>query len=491
MMRNFRPAIQVSQLVKYSILAFWLASQILQIRVGLADNGDWIRLANWVSSGPVGLSEGWVDQENPQYFQRYFTYWLPDWRLDYPMQGSVISSVFLLWLPGILFNTIFSSNEVLHLSWISLLPRLLALIFLLGMFNWLDRYIKRKTLFYLTLILPLALMTSTTDYVAYFNTFYQETAAFIGLLYLIWSLLAFGCHPSGKNLFFFLASLLIITFSKASAFYWPILTAPFIIIPARTFKTRWFYYLVIGLSVILLPVISLRAMSAPAMHRINMFDSFYTGILPFSNNPIEQLDDLSIGGTEDCIDNIDYYSAARSRCLAVFSERIDRKMLAMILIGEPTILFKQFIYGTSQLQKLGLRGSDYYAYNLGNYAPGESRPPGAELLNAWSTIKSYGFPKGWGVIFAILIFGFILGYNVRYSGWVSRLAWSGFMLLGALILEIMITLNGDGKYEVVKHLFLANMIFDLLLILAINMLLIRFVERPDILFARQDSLAPT
>ena len=479
MMSNPKLRLNLAYLIKFAILALWLISQILQLRTGLADNGDLIRLGNWFSSGPVGFSEGWIAPENPRYFDRYFTYWLPEWRLDYPMQGSVLSSALLLWIPGITLNTLLTSGEVLNLAWVSLLPRILALIFLLGVFKWVDRYTNRRALFYLTLVLPLALMTSTTDYVAYFNTLYQETAAFIGLLYLIWSLLAFGCHPSGRNFAFYLASLVLITLSRASAFYWPILTAPFILIPVRTLNRRWMFYAAIALCIVFLPFFSLKVTTVPAMHQINRFNAFYTGILPFSSKPGEILSDLSMEGTEDCIDNTDYYSDARIRCLGAVSDRVDRVTSARIMIGEPAILLRQFIYGLSQLQQLGLRGSDYYAYNLGNYAPGDAGPPGADFLNLWSNIKSNSFPKGWWAFFTMLICSLIFGYHTRFRGWISRLSWVGFLLLSVLVVDLMVAINGDGKYEIIKHLFMSNMIFDLMLILAANLLLLQFVEKPD------------
>lgn len=473
------PAV-VPRIIKYSILLLWFCAQMIQLRIGLADNGDWIRLGGWISSGPIGFKEGWINWGDPEYFNRYFTYWLPVWRLDYPNLGSIFSSSLLLWTPGLILNNLLASREFLYLSWISFLPRLMILIFILALFNWVDRFTQKRALFYLTLVLPLAIITSTTDYVAYFNTFYQETAAFVGLIYLLWSLLAFRHFPSVKNYIFFLASLVLLTLSKASAFYWPIITAPYILLSGKSMKLRFSYFIITSLFLIVLPFVSFKVTSNQAMRAMNFFNTFYTGILPFSKNSTQILRELSIENTADCIDNIDYYSAARTSCITTLSTNVDRESTFDLYLNEPGIVIKQLGYGMTQLQQLGLRGSDYFAYNLGNYPPGVTAFPGSAILNLWSTLKSRWFPRNGAALVSWLVFFLAFIFFLRFPGWISHISSLGIVLAAALILEILVVINGDGKYEIVKHLYLANLIFDLSVIMVVNLFLLKYVDRLEI-----------
>ena len=61
------------------VLVSWVATALfLQLDVGLADNGDFIRSAKGLSSGPCGM-ENVTRVDDPRYRQRYFDHYLPYW----------------------------------------------------------------------------------------------------------------------------------------------------------------------------------------------------------------------------------------------------------------------------------------------------------------------------------------------------------------------------------------------------------------------------
>jgi hypothetical protein len=51
------------------------------------------------------------------------------------------------------------------------------------------------------------------------------------------------------------------------------------------------------------------------------------------------------------------------------------------------------------------------------------------------------------------------------------------MLLAGLVIDMPLVINGDGKYELAKHLYLSNLMFDLDLLLAMNLLILNYDDR--------------
>lgn len=469
-----------SRLFQYTLVLIWLFLNLLNLQVGLADNGDWIRLASWFAPTPVGFETLWVDHTSPLYLARYFSNWLPLWNIDFAHQGHILSSALLLWMPGFLLNKYFFSSTLLFLPWLSLLPRILILALLVDVFHWIEKNTHRKHIFYLTLAFPLVLIASTMDYIAYFNTFYQETAAFVGLLFLLWAICALGVRFSWPRLGFFFLALCILTFARASLVYWPFLIIPFVwSFVKRRGKVISFFLILLA---VLFAWAGLKLSSNQSIRELNSFNTIFTGILPFSDAPQKHLDDHHLQGSEICIDNIDYHSAERAWCVAQYQAQLTRKTSLQMLIAEPAIVFQQFLFVTSEMQQLSLSGFEYPPFNLNNFALGVDRSTWIPWLNAWSNLKSAFFPRGWGLIVSLLLFGFVfvqsLKQNISHNSPGYILAILGLLLLAGLLIDMLVTINGDGKYELTKHLYLSNLMFDLNLLLAINLLIFRYIQKP-------------
>ena len=108
-------------LVLLAILGFYL-----QHDVGLADNGDFSRGMTWITSGPANITPNFpdYDTQHQEWEKRFFNYWIPHWKLDFPMHADMKSSVVLLWLPGVFVNWLAVSSETLHIANLSLLPKI-------------------------------------------------------------------------------------------------------------------------------------------------------------------------------------------------------------------------------------------------------------------------------------------------------------------------------------------------------------------------------
>lgn len=450
------------------LLCFWLVGNLYQINIGIADNGDWYRSIWWFTPGPVGFDDLNISSGTPTYLERYYTYWLPYWHLDFRMPDATtineftLTSNYLLWLPGILAGKLPFSQGIIALPIVSIFPRILVGVGLFNLFLWIKNGTKTRKILLLTLMgLPLVLLTTSPGYSAYLNTFYQENGDLVFFLLLFSVLIWFISNPESKLWF---SLLLILTFllsiSKTSHFFWSVVMGFFLILfpQVRRFKKRWLWVVLVVVSS--LAILGLNQ-SSPRLDQ-NKFNRIYTGYLPFSADPAESLKALSLSGTDACLDNLDYFSPQRLNCIeALHLNQIDSEELSMLL-REPDILWKQMDYVSSQFQKVTLQGMEPSTFNLGNYAPWDQRPHDNSIFNLWVNFKENLFPKGgWFWAFIVLTALFSI-WQLKQSD--SRSFGKLELLLIILVLiEMVVAMMGDGKYELVKHLFLANLVFDILL----------------------------
>ncbi|MBC8342544.1 MAG: hypothetical protein H8E61_01010, partial [Bacteroidetes bacterium] len=349
------------RLIRTTLVLIWLSLNILNLQIGLADNGDWIRVAAWFVTTPTGFEGKVIDNSSALYLIRYFNTWLPFWNIDFMFQGQILSSAILLWFPGVILNTLFFSPTILFLPWLSFVPRLMMLIILLAVFRWIETEANQKQIFYLTLALPLDLVFSTTDYIAYFNTFYQETAAFVGLFFFLGSLYWVQIHYSFLRLSFFIVSASFLILSRSSLIYFAILALVFLVPVFK--KQRLWHFIVTSLVLIGVAGLNIGLTSDANMRKMNAFNAIYTGILPFSRHLEEQLINHSLYGSHICIDDIDYFSVARAWCASNYASQINSQTGVRILLDEPAILFRQILFVSSVMQQLNLDNSEYPFFN--------------------------------------------------------------------------------------------------------------------------------
>lgn len=185
----------------------------------------------FVENGPSFATEEWD--------RRFVHYFLPYWHLDSPGGPQVHSSVLLLWAAGVALNRAMFSADVLSLPIVSLVPCFALMLCLLGLFRWIDtaRVSQRlQLMLYLTMAVPFTAIAITTDYLAFFNSFYQETATFIfGFAFLV-ALLFHRRYQSKVSVLAALPTLSLLASAKASNAYLSLL-ALFLIAP-RPFPGR-------------------------------------------------------------------------------------------------------------------------------------------------------------------------------------------------------------------------------------------------------------
>jgi hypothetical protein len=468
-------------------LVLWLAvAMYTQSDVGLADQGDFARASSWCTYGPTGLL-GPYEIDSPEYLRRYFQDHLPYWESQTFGLGPTLrglgdakTSTAYLWLPGVLFNRCAYSSRVLHLPVVSLLPRLLMVGFLFGLFTWIDAREPRHKLGLLVLLgVPLALMLSTTDCLAYLNSFYQETGSLVYLGLWIASLVFVRHRPESltRGVLSFGALALLIC-SKASNVYWIILGLPFLFF----LRHRWqwsprpavrltAYYA--ALSAVLLIAYIFGVYHADLAPRHNYNRLFY-GILTFSEDPRARLTELGLEDSVSCVGHTAFTPRA-GEFLAQHSSQISPLSTLRVAWAEPAAMLRMLKFAADNMQDLsvddlGQRTAFDPRPRLAPIAPSDPnfrvseqrwwQPASTRLLNLWSFVKFHAFPTGGAFLLAIAVYIAVFAALRRKEGLLGDLANIGLMTSLGCIVDACVAIGADGRTGLIKHLFLANLLFD-------------------------------
>lgn len=466
-------------------LFIWLLIGIFdQHHTGLADNGDFTRSMQLYTTKPIGINSNWPPPGSGEYKERFFNYWLPRWELKWDLSWPTTSAQ-LLWLPGVLVNTLFFSRDVLYLESLSLLPKLFLIVILWLLFQ----YIKLQKYFTTTLLIglgiPITLLLTSTDYIAYFNTFYQESAAFIFLFLTLASILCLRRCPSWQRLIFCLISILLLASSKSSHIYWPLISTPFVliiwhtgnnVIPSR--KSLW----ITILTSLVFTAASIGITRSGSLEE-NPYHSLFYGVLTFSDNPSEHLQKLGMEEASPCIEH-SAFTLMGTDCLNRYTHSYWNTL--GVAYREPVVIFRTISYSLSQMQDISLDYLGKYSSNdprSQTFTPisgsGEQRCPPGEFTfwNLWSFLKYYCFPTGWilVVFLAMMTFWFTVMLMKIKSGIQKDFAIIGLLTTVACIVHTQISIWGEGKYELIKHLFLSNLTFDIAIIVYMNSVIHFFV----------------
>ncbi len=449
------------------ILLVYIAGNLLQRHTGMGDNGDFSRVMGWFTSGPLGFSQNWPTGSY-EFNLRFFNYWLPYWNLDYPMKFQLLSSAILLWAPGVWINRLFYSPTTLYLFYMSLPARLLGLVFIILVFRWLRRH-RFAPLLFVTIGLPLALMLITTGYNAYFNTFYQETASLVFFLYLVAALIYLHGKPltvSGFGIGF--AAIFLFSTAKVSNLYWPALTLPFYF-PLTKWLKKPLLFAGLAIFWIAIPTyVSFQYVAPRHLDQQNRFHSIFYGVLSFSSDPQLRLAELGINDGIDCI-NTPAFTEVGVNCLARYSKVIAYTTTAKILLREPSILWNQLLYAANAMQNLNVVGYVKYALD-------DQRNHHNWLLEIWQNLKARFFPQGTALVAAFITCPAIFFLGLRARDLRFQLSLVGLLSTLGCVIDIFVEFAGNGKADLFKHLFLSSLLFDVLLIAAVNILLISALQ---------------
>lgn len=450
----------LTQTLSLLILLVFVLGNLLNLNAGWADSGDYHRIMTWYTSGPSYQPSGWPEPGSAAYQSRFYRYWIPYWKLDFPGDSQMELSVLLLWTPGVLLNQYFYSAETLYLPLLSLGPRLALFTFLCLVIGWVRRRSRHPELHLLALALPLALLFSTTDVAAFYNTFYQETGSIVFLAFLLAVIAAGQFVRRGPTFYLvYFIAILLAAASKSSLFYLPFLAVLGVISWAQLRSKPKLYLPLVAALTIVPALASLALTHHETAHPDRPYNSLITGTLLYSRDLDRQLEKLGLTDARDCI-GVDVYLPEGRACIQRIEDRLGYAVTLKSLLNEPAILLRQVEHLASEIQNTHLE--------LGLYAQDDPLVRRANRLNLWGEVQTRYFPRGWLLFPTMLVFGAILWSGRRQPGLAGDLVPVGWICLTGFWVDLLIQMLGDGPRDLLKHLLIANLLFDFLLIATLN-----------------------
>jgi len=499
--------IQEINIIKYIIsiiiIIVFAIFVFCNLNIGLADNSDFARETRLYTTKPVGFSENSPSDETLRKL-RFNTYYIPDWEFV-PSVARPHTSTHFLWMPGACLNYFFFSRETLRLSWVSLPARLLLVTFYAWLvFGILSRYKKVFFPLFVTLLLPVALMLSTREYLAYLNSFYAETGSMIFLLMFVAGMVALKYNNSKKTYLFSFAALLALVTCKASNIYWALIGGFHIFNTLRCqMKWRLFYLssIMVFCGLVCFLVVSNQIIT-PTGSKVNRYHSLYYGVLRFSLLPSDHLARFNLAHTQGYVGKDGWIPPGRDFVQSRDSNRISYLHTLSVLCHEPMIILRMGMFALDNMQDVSI---DYLGrYSVHDSPTGElsevnqvdlsettlekQRIPLEKriwlrrddgLWNIWAKLKYSLFPRGGVLLFTLV--SMVVWFSILTikfaNNIIGDLGRVGLLCALAVPIDMAIAILGDGCYELIKHLFLANVLFDISAILFVSSVVMVFVFR--------------
>lgn len=425
--------------------------------VGVADNGDFLRMMNTIGLGYYDAAESYADRFFAFSHSRFA--YEPLFRGFYPSSQIVLVLVPRL-IGGLLHGSYFD---------IRLLAAVYALLLLAA--TWLLVRAGRTLSAAAAVLLGAALLFVFYDigYVAYFNSLFGEPVSMTAMLLTFAFGLMLAAREAPKNgmLACFFAAVLLLIGSK-------IQNAPLGLAFALIFwrlsglrKDRGWIKRCRRYAVAVLAVSMLIYVAAPKeLKHINLYQTVFYGVLNESPDVRGDLRELGLPERLEVLAGTNYFQAGTAikqddpTLTADFYDRISHKDILFFYLKHPARLVNNMEYAAGN--SLSIR-----PYYLGSYekAAGYSAGAVAYTYSGWSEFKNKHLPHTLGFLagFYLLYYAVILLYYFREKTLRARLACELLMLVGLIgLFSFLIPILGDGRADIGKHLFLFNVSFDMM-----------------------------
>ncbi|MBP1045890.1 hypothetical protein I6N96_06320 [Enterococcus sp. BWM-S5] len=470
--RNF-----VNSLSRY-ISPAWLAVLIVGIPAilllfvppinGLADNGDYFMILN---SNDLYIQNPDNYQYN-SYFQNIYgiRQFYNETTTGFLSTGQLFITV-AIWL-----NKLFFSSSLFDLRFLGLvyLAALLPAIYLLtraltfGM---------KKSRGYISAVI-LGFMFGDGMYIIYFNSFYPEAAAYIGLLYFAAVLFYFFRVKTSVYGFSICMLVSVLVFIGAyRQFLFLIIGVVIAAAGLLTYLSNRTQQLTLIATVLGLTgmFVTLYALTPDITYDRDVYHSVNRGLNLNADSPEEILAEGDVNPQYSLLRGTSYYDEFSPVPLSSETLKAD-------LINQTNYLWitASYLLNPQELSKLLTLGvQDMYLVKpneLGNYLEKDSREAGQKthFFALFSQIKAAAFPKNFGfflLLAAVILFVYGIGF---YQGLRKKERWlcfRFFIILGLFVnffMTFIVAVIYTGDADFTRHLFLTSVYFDLILLIFIT-----------------------
>ncbi|MFC5406741.1 hypothetical protein [Cohnella soli] len=449
--------------------------------VGMADNGDFGRV--FASTGIMPLHPN--DSRDMLYFRyAYQSFGYGDFGI-----GSYVSThVLLVALAGFIGRII-----DVHVFDIRVLGALYTILFVWAVTLFVRRAPKadsRRASLFVAIVLAASLLFVFADigYLAYFQSFFGEPYALVGMLLMVAAAIAIATtdQPSRKLLWLFITAALAVATSK-------IQNAPlgvvFALLAWRMAGLRaddgvWKRHARVGAAILVL-VSAVMLIAAPdRLRHTNLYQSIFFGVLKDSPHVSEDMKELGIPEKYAVLAGTNYFQSDTAIpqkdpiLRAEVLEKLGPKDVALYYARHPSRFMQK-------LDRAAANAMFIRPSYLGNFDPSAGKPPGAltHTYSTWSAWKVTHMPTK-AAAYIGLFAVYVAALAVVWGTTASRRIRLGAETLAVVALagafSFVIPLIGDGEADLGKHLFMFNVAFDMMVISMVTAAaygLARLVER--------------
>jgi hypothetical protein len=126
-------------------------------------------------------------------------------------------------------------------------------------------------------------------------------------------------------------------------------------------------------------------------------------------------------------------------------------------------------------KNMQIKNKSYWAPSIYDPYSNPNKIHDYSLLVLWSTIKMEYFPKGKWLMLTLILYLALFIFCIFRNHW-QRIAQIGLLATLATLADMYVAIFGNGTADFVKHLFLANILFDVSTILFVSIALTSCVQ---------------
>jgi hypothetical protein len=480
-------------LAKLLLCGGFIIAMYAQRDVALGDQGDFNRATRLFAVTPVGFPEEIPKLESPEFYRRYYTVWHREWILHWSRSIPSSAGIILL-LPGVFANELFYSTQVVSLPLVAVFPKLVLLALLLFMVAWLEEHPPYTWVLYVVIGIPVVFMLTSTDYVVYLNSFYQEGPTLVFLIATLGSILYLKSRATKGRLILAIAATLLLGATKPGNLYWVVVLFPLISILYYSGRTNRLVPVAVvsTLAGILVTgmLLALVVTGSKGARLINPYHSLFMGVLQTSDAPAARLSEIGFDPADTAYIGISAFSVEGNPNYLKYMDRISFGCMAAVVKREPATLVRLIGHTFAQMQDLSLEYVGHYTVDDPRRAheivdrsrvSSKLRQWNADLgpgpLNLWSSMKYHCFPVGGWLVVSLFVFVGWFAFTFKKGAIHGDLALVGTLTGLGCALNTVIAVVGDGTHELIKHLLLSNVLYDLALIAFVASVALSIVDR--------------
>lgn len=427
--------------------------------VGLADNGDFYKMMS-----KFGLEHGAQSRED-RYFGYVDSIYVPDpvsaahyqevWR------GTWISSEMVFMFAAVWLNRLSGLGSTFHLQYLGFVH---LVAFLAG--AWLlligTRSMSRNKRI-AGAILAL-IMFLDVGYISYFNSAYTESSSILFLMLLLagaMPMLHGRRYSEGWIVLYFLSAVLLCCSRYPNVILYPVLALSGILLAIHS-RSR------ISITIALLaavsgsyPVTRFMREAPPAYTEFSTYNHFFNALLPFSPSPEHDLKEFGLDASFLAYSGTTYFQTQSAfnnpEAMRTYRTKVTPGNIVAFYFHHPL----RILSGARRAVSTGLALRPPY----GNYEKKAGKPAGAhsEGFIVWSSIRETVLPRQFWFVALVLAVSFGCALWPRKSACATGL----FLLFPFLCaLQLGMIACASDPSDMVRHMFLFNLLLDITLLIA-------------------------